>query len=244
MLNLGTNSIGKMFLGDTEIAKAYLGGDLVYSAGGGSVTPSLPYDSRVEYLQTTGTQYINTGIVQNALNFELTLEIQWSGSTESQFESFFAYMVAGGTTPRCGFHKYQSKWMFGTNQTNSSSSVDSNKHTVFITANSSTGKEQLYIDETYKTQGALTSTGISSNTYPYYIGARNRGSSIDNPCSAKFYSINYKKFSDAAHSTLVQEWNLIPVRVGQVGYMYDTVGEQLLGNSGSGSFTLGNDITT
>ena len=36
--------------------------------------------------------------------------------------------------------------------------------------------------------------------------------------------------------------DLIPVRVGQVGYMYDKVSGQLFGNSGTGNFILGNDI--
>ena len=35
--------------------------------------------------------------------------------------------------------------------------------------------------------------------------------------------------------------NLIPVRVGQVGYMYDTVSGQLFENSGTGSFIVGPD---
>jgi hypothetical protein len=34
---------------------------------------------------------------------------------------------------------------------------------------------------------------------------------------------------------------LIPVRVGNVGYMYDKVNGKLFGNSGTGSFTLGAD---
>ena len=37
--------------------------------------------------------------------------------------------------------------------------------------------------------------------------------------------------------------DLIPVRVGQVGYMYDKVSRQLFGNSGTGNFILGNDKT-
>jgi hypothetical protein len=35
--------------------------------------------------------------------------------------------------------------------------------------------------------------------------------------------------------------DLIPVRVGQVGYMYDKVSGQLFGNSGTGEFILGAD---
>lgn len=37
--------------------------------------------------------------------------------------------------------------------------------------------------------------------------------------------------------------DLIPVRVGNVGYMYDKVSGNLFGNSGTGSFTLGPDVT-
>jgi len=36
--------------------------------------------------------------------------------------------------------------------------------------------------------------------------------------------------------------DLIPVRVGQVGYMYDKISNKLFGNSGTGSFILGPDL--
>ena len=38
--------------------------------------------------------------------------------------------------------------------------------------------------------------------------------------------------------------NFIPVRVGNVGYMYDKVSGQLFGNSGTGNFILGPDVKT
>ena len=38
--------------------------------------------------------------------------------------------------------------------------------------------------------------------------------------------------------------DLIPVRVGNVGYMYDKVSGQLFGNSGTGNFILGPDVKT
>lgn len=62
MSYIGTNKIGKMYLGGTAIGKAYLGDDLVYDSSGGGTTPVLPYDTEIEYLQSTGAQYINTGI--------------------------------------------------------------------------------------------------------------------------------------------------------------------------------------
>lgn len=54
-----------MFLGSVEIAKAYLGSELVFQKGG--VTPPIPSRlpdgyTEVEYIENTGNAYINTGI--------------------------------------------------------------------------------------------------------------------------------------------------------------------------------------
>lgn len=48
---------------------------------------------------------------------------------------------------------------------------------------------------------------------------------------------NYKQYRN---NTIVID--LIPVRIGNVGYMFDKVSGQLFGNAGSGSFILGPDI--
>jgi hypothetical protein len=57
---------------------------------------------------------------------------------------------------------------------------------------------------------------------------------------------NYAKAKIGAVSitvggSLVRDY--IPVRVGTTGYMYDRVSGNLFGNSGTGSFVLGNDVT-
>lgn len=204
----------------------------------------IPIFSEIEYIESTGTQWINTGIVQSSRNFELTLKFQWTGSTDSQFESFFAYMSGGGVTPRSGFHKYQSKWMFGTNVTNSTSiNVDNDIHTVFITSNASTQKESLYIDETFIMEGNTTVDGIGANTIPFFLGARNRNNSTDNPCSARFFMLNYKWFNDAAHTTIYKEFDFVPVRDKHKGKMIDNISGQLFSNIGTGQFLLGPDKT-
>ena len=40
-------------------------------------------------------------------------------------------------------------------------------------------------------------------------------------------------------STIVRSF--VPVRVGQVGYLFDRVSGQLFGNAGTGAFTIGPD---
>lgn len=57
MLRLGSKNVSKLFLGGRAIANAYLGDRLVWQA-----SQPLPYDAEVEYLESTGTQWIDTVI--------------------------------------------------------------------------------------------------------------------------------------------------------------------------------------
>ena len=57
MIKLGNTEISKVYLGGTEITKVYKGSDLVLD---NSVAP-LPYDAELQYLQSSGAQYIDLG---------------------------------------------------------------------------------------------------------------------------------------------------------------------------------------
>ena len=61
MLKFGNDNIGKAYFGNNAIGKMYLGNNLVYQRG---IAPVEPY-TRVEYIQTDGVAYINTGILGN-----------------------------------------------------------------------------------------------------------------------------------------------------------------------------------
>lgn len=58
---------------------------------------------------------------------------------------------------------------------------------------------------------------------------------IQNWAKLRVYYFKVKK-----ENTVILD--LIPVRVGQVGYIYDKISGQLFGNSGTGNLILGNDI--
>lgn len=209
-----------------------------------AMAKSLPYDAEIEYLESSGTQWIDTGIIQNSLNIEIGLQMQWVGSSVSLFESFFAYMANNDIVPRCGIHKYNDKWMFGTNTSMiTTKSIDKDVHNILLTGDSSIQIERLYLDgTTLKSGNRITPTGISSNNIPFYMFGRNRNGSTDNLATIRIMSCWYKQFTDAGHTTITQEFDYIPVRVGQVGYMYDKVSRRLFGNAGTGDFVLGPDL--
>ena len=210
-----------------------------------SPTPPTPppYDAEVEYLESSGTQYINTAIVQKSVDFELKMEFQWTGTTAGAFETFFGYLK-GSNYPRCSFNKYGGKWMFGTNATRiTSTAVNSNRHTIAIESNSLTMTETLTFDGNVIMTGALSYiTTQENNDLPFFAFARNGNGTVGNGTFAKIYALNYQEFTDSTHSVVSQALDFTPVRVGSVGYMYDRVSDTLFGNDGTGDFVVGPDV--
>ena len=70
--------------------------------------------------------------------------------------------------------------------------------------------------------------------YSIYIGAMN-GYKEHNNFTGKIYNVKISQGDEIV-------MDLIPVRVGTTGYMYDTVSGELFGNAGTGEFILGSDI--
>ena len=73
MLKLGEKIIKSLYLGDKAIAKVFLGAKLIFN--------KKPYYCQIEYLESTGTQYIDTGIYLTnnhsvEIDFQLTQAVQ------------------------------------------------------------------------------------------------------------------------------------------------------------------------
>lgn len=200
----------------------------------GSSTPPepLPYDTEVEYLKSTGTQYINTNIIGGStLTYDICV---WVDSGDSGFlgsrkdsNSRTCWMLAASFLIQCGYgssyknsaNAYSQKWVtLRSYNANSKHNVDINSNGVTETV--TVGNVQSF-----------------TNTQPVYLfGMNNNGSLLTSfPCVGR---VKYCKLYN--NETLVCD--LIPVRVGQVGYMYDKVSGRLFGNSGTDSFILGPDV--
>jgi hypothetical protein len=187
---------------------------------------SLPYDAEVEYLESSGTQYINTEVVPDsttniAINFE-TLII--TGNTGG---FFFGCRVSSRSNTFDFLQYYNNKqifrWDYGTVLRNGPD-VAAGLHIVTTSGNN------LTLDGTTLTTGAFQAT-----TLPIYLFALNNNGSATCHPSCRIYSFKIYK-----SNSLVLDF--IPVRVGQVGYMYDKISGTLFGNAGSGNFIIGNDV--
>lgn len=183
---------------------------------------SLPYDAEVEYLQSSGTQYINTGIIgANDIGFYVR-----AMRTIYADRQFIGLRETTGNTRLfigTGFYGWEAYYAMPSTTTN----------VIF--------EWQLnYLnDKKFKEDGVEKNTLANltfTPTLPIFVFALNYIGSAQG-WTGRMYAAKITKGSSVI-------MDLIPVRVGQVGYMYDKVSGQLFGNAGSGNFILGNDINT
>lgn len=174
-----------------------------------------PYDAEVEWLESTGTQYIDTGlnyfpeyeigaVVPGAVaNNTLGIDQSWKLGRHSAAEPVWRASidnVSYPTTVSCGTY------------------ADMSYHGTTFRCNSDT----LTVPPNQYAEGSMVlfSTGVAlPSAYPL-----------------KLY---YCRLFDQ-NGILVRDF--IPVRLGQVGYLYDKVTGQLFGNAGTGSFVYGADL--
>lgn len=195
-------------------------------------TPVLPYDSKIEYLEATGTQYIET---QAKAWYTTPLDVR----ARLSFSVFGTNMaLSSGTTGNnrafilsAGASGSNLQWNFGVGSNHLVGSITLG--TVYdVQAHVQNNNSWLIVD------GKILSTvtdSLSSNNLTLAIFARHKENGFDLVSKVKLYSLSW------SGNGMSQE--LIPVRVGQVGYLYDKVSGTLLENQGTGNYNLGPDIT-
>ena len=194
-------------------------GDFTY---GHIITP-------VEYIESTGTQYIDTGIKLDnnssvELDYQLTQAVQnrkglFGGLDTGGSKRFGALLSPSNNQLESGYGSGNEFYQLGL--------PDTNRHIM------KQEKNLLYFD------GSLVYTfNTATFTQSFNAPLGNFNFTNYNPASAKYYR---SKWWD--NGTLVRSF--IPVRdENNVGYMFDEVTGQLFGNAGSGSFVIGNDLKT
>ena len=212
------------------------------------VGAALPYDAEVEYLKSTGTQWIDTGI-EGKSSLSANIVFMFSTGMVGKDKYVIGAVSIGNT--RCYFGTYQSKWMLGYRTYYTADGIQDN---VQYDAQVSWLKGNQYV----KVSGTdiITATdNVDFNTgCTLYLFTRNNngGGFSSFAASAKIYSC---KIYD--NGVLVRDF--IPVRFTNEqgafeGAMYDRLGtggmnpdgsprtDGLYRNRGTGAFSWGNDV--
>ena len=225
MIKLGTSDMAKAYVGSSEASKMYLGSDLVYS----KKPEVLPYDAEIEYLQSNPHTYIDTGVAGN--NNNLVITAKWMLDTWNSGYLYSNMYSTSVVMTRLYFSSTVGNILGGINTKGGSEVTVTgiSTNTVYTTI---VGRGYLTVNGTTTTKSAGTNTANSRNIVLFNRALDNL---TEGDLGAKLYLFKI----EASGNTLL---DMIPVRVGQVGYMYDKVSGNLFGNGGTGSFTLGPDV--
>lgn len=224
LLSIG---LGTLF---AEPTKAIVGGRSICT----ETTEPLPYDAEVEFLESKGASYIDTGTIPSidtAAEIE-AMEVRWKGwsvilgSASADNSSDSWYFRSGGSGP---YYSYRIDGKFQDNRFH----VDLNSAFVAVCSK-----------DVFAVNGQSVKMGADSYSvepvFTLYL--------FD--CNLKGYPWMNRNFEGRIYSCKIYEGGIlirdfIPVRIGDgemaVGYMYDKVTKGLFGNLGKSPFVIGPD---
>ena len=182
---------------------------------------TLPYDAEIEYLESSGTQHIETNILVSSITkavFYFRMLSNISGAiggardgTNGRFQIADSIGIGGG---------YYTKV----------NTVYPKVNTDFTIEMTTSGTMKVNGTSYTATSGTFSSVSFDKAIYLFLINGNTTEEGTTRLYNVKFYNGD------------VVVGDFIPVRKGQVGYMYDRVSKQLFGNAGTGDFVLGQDI--
>ena len=214
-----------IYVGDKRYAP-YIGDKRRRYMGGGA---SLPYDAEVEYLQSSGNQWIEIESVKYNASNSYRIEC---GVMNLSTTATYNGWDAGGA-----FGFMASQFTNGNGIAFGPTSVDAYADITLTINSGSSSQTNMTVtvnSDSYSNSRAHGSLGTYASNKGYHLFAMYSRNSITSNTSERIY---YCKLY--INDSLVCD--LIPVRVGQIGYMYDKVSGTLFGNAGTGDFILGND---
>ena len=193
----------------------------------------IPYQ-QVEYLQSDSSAYIDTGIGGGSDDLEIYCKFLWTKHVD--YGDIYANILdTSHNATRLSLGDltwYDDKTLFDTLNSslyapytlNLKTAGANNIHEIFSSANSAIIDGVTY----YRTSYSLEFNNLN-------IILWNRPDAVFRDIGLKIYSFKISKSGEALR-------DFVPVRVGDVGYMYDKVSKQLFGSIGTGQFILGQDI--
>ncbi len=167
----------------------------------------------IEYIEATGTQYINTKIPANTVSKVIT-DFQFTSITSGTESEIMAVYVDDSNRMQCGYHS-------GANFSQSYTGAT----TTYSQLNSLTAR----------TTG--TSTPLGSPSLTIYLFGQNQGNTLHHPSKAKIYSCKMYKNGKVAYDFIP-----VKITTNTYG-LWDNVNKIFYSNAGTGAFTGGSAVT-
>ena len=218
------------FITTSSLASVYgISASQVRSLIGGRIRSeqedSVPYDAEVEYLESTGTQWIDTGIkpastTKAVVDTAFTRGSVLGSLSSSNYSTWFCFTGGTATTVR---------YYYG--------GISNYDYTI-----DKTMRHVYGISKDFEIDGSVVYTSsktLTTGTLNIYAFGRNHTGNPNDLLKGKIFSLKIYDGDD-----LVRDFH--PVRFTNEqgmneGAMYDRVSGELFGNMGSGEFLIGPD---
>ena len=192
----------------------------------------LPYDAEIEYLQSSGNQWIEIESVKyNASNsYRIECGVM---NLMNLYGGRYNGWDAGGA------FGFLNKYTDGSGNFFGPTSVDTYADITLVINSGSSSQSNMTVvvnSDSYSNSRGHGSLGIYASNKGYHLFAMySSGSVIKNTFERIYYCKLY------INDSLVCD--LIPVRIEQDGYLFDKISGTLFSNQGRGDFILGPDKT-
>ena len=186
---------------------------------------------RIEYIQSTGTQYIDTGVMAGPnTRSETDIDVTWGNSA--------VYALSGCGVSR---HVFGRGWTSSPRNTHLYIGLGGTNYDTGVLLSNLAGRHTYWIDAPLGKGGfddaefSISAT-VSENAFTSLLLAqRQTATTIRGRLNARLYGCRYYQ-----SGTLVRSF--VPCRVGSTGALWDEVTGALFANAGTGAFALGMDI--
>ncbi len=189
--------------------------------------------TQVEYIQSSGTQYINTGFMPTG-NTKIVIDF-WTYNQSTTMQGIFGGRPDGNTRFQLFTGRSTSSLQVDYKTFGALADPDTNISGLNLTERTKISySNQLFINDELIKEVAIQSFNTNTNAYLFAI---NNAGTLQNYASMNLYSCQVYD-----NNVLVR--NFIPCKnsSGTVG-LYDSANGVFYSNSGSGTFTAGPDIT-
>ena len=192
-------------------------------SGGGSVLPE-GY-TQVEYIQSSGTQYVDTGFKPNQ-DTRVVCDVIFPQSDSSKW--LFGARTSASSGDSYNFLTYENQYRSDYRSSREQFSISQGR--IKIDKN----KNITNVDGTQKSESTYKTFQCPHNLFLF---ANNNNGSVQNPGSVTLYSCEVYD-----NDTLIRDYIPCINPGGEVG-LYDTVDGLFYGNEGTGTFTAGPEVT-
>lgn len=183
----------------------------------------LPYDAEVDYVASTGAQYVDTGIIptlSDAVSVDADMVLTTINTNDNNilFGSYYDNNVAGTSTVFqsriFAFVDSSRKARIAYGGAASGTVAVSANERLSVSAQFAPGNSRLLVNGVQSSASSSSPTILPNIAIWIFRAAYGISSVAVSPCSARLYSLTI-----TVNGTIVRSF--VPVRVGTAGYLYD-----------------------